>query len=87
METLQKNSNSNIQRNTGYKQTDILQKFFIPLSKNTDLKVNLQYSTSSDIPRFDRLAELKDGSLKFAEWFYGPQKKIFSIYSTNFKSF
>ena len=71
-----KNSNSNIQRNTGYKQTDILQKFFIPLSKNTDLKVNLQYSTSSDIPRFDRLAELKDGELKFAEWFYGPQKRF-----------
>jgi len=71
-----KNSDSNIQRNTGYKQTDVLQKFFIPLSKNTDLKVNLQYSTSSDIPRFDRLAELKDGSLKFAEWFYGPQKRF-----------
>ena len=71
-----KNSNSNIQRNTGYKQTDILQKFFIPLSKNTDLKVNLQYSTSSDIPRFDRLTELKDGDLKFAEWFYGPQKRF-----------
>ena len=71
-----KNSNSNIQRNTGYKQTDILQKFFIPLSKNTDLKVNIQYSTSSDIPRFDRLAELKDGELKFAEWFYGPQKRF-----------
>ena len=71
-----KNSNSNIQRNTGYQQTDILQKFFIPLSKNTDLKVNLQYSTSSDIPRFDRLTELKDGDLKFAEWFYGPQKRF-----------
>ena len=71
-----KNSNSNIQRNTGYKQTDILQKFFIPLSKNTDLKVNIQYSTSSDIPRFDRLTELKDGELKFAEWFYGPQKRF-----------
>jgi hemoglobin/transferrin/lactoferrin receptor protein len=70
------NSNSNIQRNTGYKQTDLLQKFFVPLSKDTDLKVNLQYSTSSDIPRFDRLAELKDGELKFAEWFYGPQKRF-----------
>ena len=75
-ETPTKNSNSNIQRNTGYKQTDVLQKFFVPLSKNTDLKVNLQYSTSSDIPRFDRLTELKDGKLKFAEWFYGPQKRF-----------
>jgi hemoglobin/transferrin/lactoferrin receptor protein len=70
------NSDSNLQRNTGYKQTDVLQKFFVPLSKNTDLKVNLQYSTSSDIPRFDRLAELKNGELKFSEWFYGPQKRF-----------
>jgi hemoglobin/transferrin/lactoferrin receptor protein len=77
-----RNSNPNLQRNTGYTQTDVLQKFFVPLSKNTDLKVNLQYSSSSDIPRFDRLAELKEGELKFAEWFYGPQKRFLA--STQF---
>jgi hemoglobin/transferrin/lactoferrin receptor protein len=74
------NSDSNILRNTNYNQTDVLQKFFVPLSKTTDLKVNLQYSTSSDIQRFDRLMELKDltdvSSLKFAEWYYGPQKRL-----------
>ena len=43
------NSDPNLLRNTGYNQTDVLQKFFVPLSKNTDLKVNLQYSTSSNI--------------------------------------
>jgi hemoglobin/transferrin/lactoferrin receptor protein len=77
-----RNSDSNLQRNTGYTQTDVLQKFFVPLSKNTDLKINLQYSSSSDIPRFDRLAELKNGELKFAEWFYGPQKRFLA--STQF---
>ena len=74
------NSDPNILRNTGYNQTDVLQKFFIPLSKNTDLKVNLQYSTSSDVQRFDRLTEIKDitdvSSLKFAEWYYGPQNRL-----------
>ncbi|WP_159949291.1 TonB-dependent receptor plug domain-containing protein [Polaribacter septentrionalilitoris] len=74
------NSDPNLLRNTGYNQTDVLQKFYIPLSKKTDLKVNLQYSTSSDIPRFDRLAELTDitdtSSLKFAEWNYGPQSRF-----------
>ena len=74
------NQNPNILRNTGYNQTDVLQKFFVPLSKNTDLKVNLQYSTSSNIQRFDRLTELKDitdtSSLKFAEWYYGPQNRL-----------
>ncbi len=74
------NSNPNLLRNTGFNQTDVLQKFFVPLSKNTDLKINLQYSTSSDIPRFDRLTELTDitdtSSLKFAEWYYGPQNRL-----------
>lgn len=74
------NTDPNRLKNTGYNQTDVLQKFFVPLSKNTDLKVNLQYSTSSDIQRFDRLTELTDAtdssSLKFAEWYYGPQDRL-----------
>ena len=74
------NSDSTLLRNTGYNQTDVLQKFFAPISEKTDLKINLQYSTSSGIPRFDRLAELKDetdaSTLKFAEWYYGPQKRL-----------
>ena len=74
------NSDPELLRNTGYNQTDVLQKFYIPLSKNTDLKVNLQYSTTSDIPRFDRLTELNDitdnSSLKFSEWYYGPQNRL-----------
>lgn len=70
------NSDPNLQRNTGYNQTDLLQKFFIPLSEKVDLKLNFQYSTSSDIPRFDRLDEKSGGTLKFAEWYYGPQDRI-----------
>ena len=70
------NSDPTIQRNTGYNQTDVLQKFYVPLSKKTELHVNLQYSTSSNIPRFDKLSELKSGVLKFAEWYYGPQHRF-----------
>ena len=80
------NNQPNLLRNTGYTQTDVLQKFFVPLSKNTDLKINIQYSTSSNIPRFDRLIELTDltdaSSLKFAEWEYGPQNRL--LVSTQF---
>ncbi len=74
------NSDINLQQNTGFTQTDVLQKFFVPLSKKIDLNINIQYSTSSDIPRFDRLTELTDEtdntSLKFAEWYYGPQQRL-----------
>ncbi|MCF6278821.1 MAG: TonB-dependent receptor [Flavobacteriaceae bacterium] len=70
------NTNPNIQKNTGYNQSDFLQKFYFKLSSKTDLTVNFQNSTSSDIPRFDRLTEYSDGNLKFAEWYYGPQKRL-----------
>ncbi|MCF6168661.1 TonB-dependent receptor [Lutibacter sp.] len=70
------NSNSNIQKNTGYKQTDILQKIAIPISKKSNLIFNFQYSESSNINRFDKLNEYSDNELKFAEWYYGPQKRL-----------
>ena len=79
-ETPTLNTATNLQKNTGYMQTDVLQKFYVPLSENTELKLNIQYSKSSNIPRFDRLSELTDptnsASLKFAEWYYGPQERF-----------
>ena len=70
------NSNPNIQKNTGYNQSDLLQKFYFDFSKRTNLTFNIQHSTTSDIPRFDRLTERSSGELKFAEWYYGPQKRF-----------
>ena len=37
--------------------------------------VNIQWSNSSDIPRFDKLNEYREG-VRFAEWNYGPQKRL-----------
>ena len=37
---------------------------------------NFQYSESADINRFDALNEYSGNSLKWAEWYYGPQKRI-----------
>ena len=70
------NSNPSTQKNTGYNQTDILQKIAIPLSKKSDLLFNFQYSTSSNINRFDNLATYNNDELKYAEWYYGPQKRL-----------
>jgi len=70
------NSDPDLQRNTGYSQTDVLQKFYIPFSKKTNLNINLQFSTTTDIPRFDRLTEIRDGELRYAEWYYGPQERL-----------
>ena len=70
------NPDPEIQRNIGYGQFDLLQKFYIPLSDKTHLSFNFQYSSSSDIPRFDKLTEINDGTLKYAEWRYGPQERL-----------
>ena len=70
------NTDDNIQKNTGYNQTDILQKIAIPLSLKSDLMVNIQYSTSSNINRFDKLTEYSGTELKYAEWYYGPQERL-----------
>lgn len=70
------NSDPTVQKNTGLSQTDLLQKFIVPLSETSDLIVNFQYSTSSDNPRFDKLTEYSDEELKFSEWYYGPQKRL-----------
>ncbi len=65
-----------IQRNSGYDQIDVLQKFAVKLPKEKLLTLNIQYSNSSNIPRFDRLTEYRNGSLRYAEWYYGPQKRL-----------
>ena len=70
------NNKPYIQKNTGYSQFDLLQKFNIKVSNTNNLILNFQYSESSIIPRFDRLNELNNGELKFAEWYYGPQKRL-----------
>ena len=72
-----KNSNNNLQKNTGYSQKDFIQKIFIPIGSKRDLTLNFQYSSASNIPRFDKLSETKgDGSLKFALWNYGQQDRV-----------
>ena len=79
------NNNPNLQRNTAYKQNDLIQKFNFKLSEKSRLILNFQFSESSNINRFDKLSELNDsGSLKFAEWYYGPQKRTFVSTKFNF---
>lgn len=72
------NPDHRIQKNTGYSQYDFLQKFRYRPVSNLDFVLNLQYSTSSDIPRYDQLNDWDDDHLKYAEWYYGPQNRFLS---------
>ena len=81
------NNNPNLQRNTAYKQKDFIQKFNFKIFKTARLILNFQFSESSNINRFDKLSEKnEDGTLKFAEWYYGPQKRSFISSKLSFQA-
>jgi hemoglobin/transferrin/lactoferrin receptor protein len=70
------NDNTLIQKKTGYSQLDLLQKIRYTPSQYVDWVLNLQYSTSSDIDRLDKLNDYSGVNLKYASWYYGPQDRL-----------
>ncbi|MEY4604921.1 MAG: hypothetical protein RIT43_2213 [Bacteroidota bacterium] len=80
IDKLVKNTDTNLQVGSGYTQTDFLQKFLFKQNEFVKHTVNVQYSTSSDVPRYDRLTQVSAGLPKFAEWNYGPQERLLSSY-------
>ena len=81
------NRNPSVQKNTSYKQKDFLQKFNFKTSENSNLILNFQFSESSNISRFDKLSEInEDNNLKYAQWYYGPQKRLLSSINYNLTS-
>jgi len=47
------------------------------------IRFNNQFSTTSNIPRYDNLQEYKDDNLKWSEWSYGPQTRFMSSLDIN----
>lgn len=77
-DTIVANDDPELQVGTGYQQYDLAQKFRFTPSKKIDLIANIQYSTTSDVPRYDALTEYRNGTLRYAEWNYGPQQRFLS---------
>jgi len=68
------NDDSRIQRPTGYNQLNAMQKVRYAPSLTWDFNLGLFYTTTSDYPRYDRLIRRRNGNLRDAEWYYGPQE-------------
>ncbi|RME18676.1 MAG: TonB-dependent receptor [Bacteroidetes bacterium] len=75
-----KNTNKFRQVKSGYQQYDLVQKLLFQQNQFTKHILNIQYSNSSDVPRYDRLTEFSGNNPKFAEWYYGPQKRLMTAY-------
>ncbi len=77
------NPNPDKQTASAYQQVDIAQKFLFQATDKIQHIINLQFSNTNDIPRYDRLSE-KSGVLPvFAEWYYGPQIRNMAAYHFN----
>lgn len=79
------NPDPNTQVFSGYQQMDFLQKLSFEQSSKVKHTVNFQYSNTSDVPRYDRLTDIRNGNLRFAEWLYGPEKRMMVAYQLDLK--
>ncbi len=77
-DTIVRNRDYNTQIGTGFSQLNILNKSVFKVNNATRITANIQFSTSSNIPRYDFLIEKKEGKFKYSEWYYGPQIRILS---------
>ena len=83
------NPDDRVQKFSGYKQWDITQKLLFKQNEHVSHSLNLQLSNTNNVPRYDRLQDTKNfgGSigttLRFAEWYYGPQKRLMGAYELN----
>ena len=48
--------------------------------------MNIQYSNSSNVPRYDRLTDRAGTGLKYADWYYGPQTRLMAAYDGNWNN-
>ena len=86
VDTIVKNENFNKQTGTAYSQYNFLNKSIYKFNDLSTLTLNLQYSTSSDVPRYDFLTEKKGDFFKYAEWYYGPQTRFLGSVRLDFSN-
>ena len=81
------NDDKYVQKFTAYKQYDFMQKFAYKQSNGNVHSLNFQYSTTTNVPRYDRLTDPNGSSLRNAEWYYGPQKRLLAVYNFSKNNF
>ncbi len=74
VDTVVPNDDPLVQRPTGYDQINAMQRIRYMPSERWDFNLGLFYTTTSDYARYDRLIRRRNGELRSAEWFYGPQE-------------
>ena len=69
------NSKPRVQRNTGYTQTNFMQKVLYEPNEDLSIDIGIHFSKTGNIPRYDRLIRTNENEgLYYSEWYYGPQE-------------
>jgi len=79
------NSDQQVQLFSGYNQMNVMQKVRYKPVDWLDLTYGFHYSETSDVPRYDRLLQYQNpDTLKYASWYYGPQKWMMNVLNSSF---
>lgn len=78
------NDEPEVQKFSGYQQLNFMQKLRFKISERLEATYGFYYTTSSDIPRYDRLIQYRDGQPRNAEWNYGPQNWLLNSLRVNY---
>ena len=85
IDSMIKTDDNLLQKFSGYRQMDILQKVSFVPSLNSKHSLNFQLSTTTDIPRYDRLTQTdNNGTPRHAQWYYGPQRRNMVAYQYDY---
>ena len=80
------NSDPEVQRYSGYDQLSMITKVRHKFSDNITWDYSLYLTTTSAVPRYDRLLQYSDDVLKYAKWDYEPQQWIMNRLSLNMQN-
>ena len=83
-DTLIKNDDRYVQTQSGFSQYNFIEKILYKSGQHASHGLNIQYSNSTDVPRYDRLTDPDSNTvLRSAEWYYGPQQRLLAAYDLN----
>ncbi len=84
-DTILQNENPGLQKFSGYSQINFTGKVRFKPKNNLNFNYAFHYSNTSDIPRYDRLIQYNQDKLKYARWYYGPQKWFMHFLNGDFE--
>lgn len=83
-DSILKNGNVNLQKFSGYRQINLIQKFIYRPKDYLDIDYGFYLTNTSDIPRYDRLIQYDEDSLPVnSVWNYGPQKWLMNRFGVH----